>query len=107
MQLLFAYNDWANKRALRGAATLTADQFSKPLGNSFSSVRDTLVHMYGAENVWLQRFRGGSPSPFPHGSKSTDTPSLKSKWPPAAADLLDYVNGLTQEDIDRVVEYKT
>jgi uncharacterized damage-inducible protein DinB len=107
MQLLFAYNDWANKRALQGASALTTQQFTKPLGNSFSSVRDTLVHLYGAEWIWLQRFKGTSPSAFPDGSQFTDLASLEAKWNPQAADLLDFVSGLTQEDIDRIVEYKT
>ena len=107
LHLLFTYNDWANKRALQGASTLTQDQFAKPLGNSFSSVRDTLVHLYSAENVWLQRFKGGSPSAFPDASQFTDLASLEAKWTPQAADLLNFVSSLTQEDIDRVVEYKT
>ena len=107
LQLLFTYNDWANKRAVQGASTLTLDQFSKPLGNSFSSVRDTLVHMYGAETIWLQRFRGASPSAFPDPTQFTDIAALESKWTPQAADLLNFVGNLTQQDIDRVVEYKT
>jgi uncharacterized damage-inducible protein DinB len=107
MTLLFTFNDWANKRAVKASAALTAEQFNKPLGNSFSSVRDTLVHMYGAENVWLQRFRGGSPSAFPDSSQITDLASLESKWNPAAADLLNFVSGLSQADLDRVFEYKT
>ena len=107
LHLLFTYNDWANKRAIQAASTLTADQFTKPLGNSFSSVRDTLAHLYGAETIWLQRFQGESPSAFPDPAQFTDLASLEAKWAPQAADLLNYVNALTQEDIDRVVEYKT
>jgi len=107
MQLLFTYNDWANKRALQAASALTSEQFTKPLGSSFSSVRDTLAHMYGAETIWLQRFKGESPSAFPDLSQITDIASLEAKWTPGAADLLNFVNGLTQADLDRVMEYKT
>jgi uncharacterized damage-inducible protein DinB len=107
LQLLFAYNDWANKRALQAASTLTPDQFTKPLGNSFSSVRDTLAHLYGAETIWLQRFHGESPSAFPDLTQITNIASLQAKWNPIAADLLNFVSNLTQQDIDRVVEYKT
>ena len=107
MQLLFTYNDWANKRALQAASALTTEQFTKPLGNSFSSVRDTLAHMYGAETIWLQRFKGDSPSAFPDTSQIIDIAALQAKWTPVAVDLLNFVNGLTQEEIDRVVEYKT
>jgi uncharacterized damage-inducible protein DinB len=107
LHLLFTYNDWANKRALQAASTLTPDQFTKPLGNSFSSIRDTLVHLYGAETIWLQRFHGESPSAFPDLSQITDFASLQAKWNPIATDLLNFVGNLTQQDIDRVVEYKT
>lgn len=107
LTLLFTYNDWANKRALQAASTLTPEQFTKPLGNSFSSVRDTLAHMYGAETIWLQRFKGESPSAFPDTTQLTDLASLAAQWNPIAADLLSFVANLTQQDIDRVVEYKT
>ena len=107
MQLLFTYNDWANKRALQAASALTTEQFNKPLGNSFSSIRDTLAHLYGAETIWLQRFKGESPSAFPDTSQINDIVSLRKHWDPIASDLLDYVSALTQEGIDRVVEYKT
>jgi uncharacterized damage-inducible protein DinB len=107
LHLLFTYNDWANKRALQAASTLTPEQFTKPLGNSFSSVRDTLAHLYGAETIWLQRFHGESPSAFPDLTQITDIASLQAKWNPIAADLLNFVSNLTQQDIDRVVEYKT
>jgi uncharacterized damage-inducible protein DinB len=107
LTLLFTYNDWANKRALQASSTLTPDQFTKPLGNSFSSVRDTLAHMYGAETIWLQRFKGESPSTFPDLSQFPDIASLEAKWNPGAADLLNFVSGLSQADLDRVIEYKT
>ena len=107
LQLLFTYNDWANKRAIQAASTLTPEQFTKPLGNSFSSVRDTLAHLYGAETIWLQRFHGESPSAFPDLTQITNIASLQAKWNPIAADLLNFVSNLTQQDIDRVVEYKT
>jgi uncharacterized damage-inducible protein DinB len=107
MQLLYTFNDWANKRILQVSSALTPEQFAKPLGNSFSSVRDTLVHLYGAEGVWLLRFRGGTPTGFPDPTQFTDIASLEAKWNPAAADLLNFVTGLTQQDLDNVIEYKT
>src|SRR6201991_3782015 len=90
IQLLFAYNDWANKRVLQAASALTPEQFTKPLGNSFSSVGDTLAHMYGAETIWLQRFKGESPSAFPDTSQIHDIASLRKHWDPIAADFLNF-----------------
>jgi uncharacterized damage-inducible protein DinB len=107
MQLLYIFNDWANKRAMQAASALTPGQFTKPLGNSFPSVRDTLAHICGGEWVWLQRFKGSSPSAMPDNSRFADIAALQAHWEPAAADLLNFVSGLTQQDLDRVIEYKT
>jgi uncharacterized damage-inducible protein DinB len=47
IRLLFEYNRWANNRALRAASALAPEQFTRDLGGSFGSVRDTLVHLIG------------------------------------------------------------
>ena len=44
MRTLYDYDAWANRRQLEAASKLTAEQFVKPLGSSFGSVRDTLAH---------------------------------------------------------------
>ena len=62
---LFDYNAWANERSLQATAQLSDEQFVKPLGSSFSSVRDTLVHICSGEWVWLERCCGHTPSAFP------------------------------------------
>ena len=92
MRVLFDYNAWANHRALEVACRLTAEQFVQPMGSSFGSVRDTLGHIFGAEWLWLERFQGRSPA------------SLRDEHEPR---LLGFVRGLTQADLDRVMEYKT
>ena len=55
---LFDYNAWANRRSLEASAQLSPEQFTKSLGSSFSSVRDTLMHVCGAEWIWYERFQG-------------------------------------------------
>src|SRR5579862_2647567 len=104
---LFDYNDWANHRALEAAAQLTDEQFVKPLGSSFSSIRDTLVHICGGEWIWLERFLGNSPSSIPNDSAIQTVAALQKHWQPQGEKLLAYVDGLTQADLDRVFEYKT
>jgi uncharacterized damage-inducible protein DinB len=107
MVTLYEYNAWADRRALEAASALTQEQFTKKLGSSFSSVRDTLSHIYGAEWIWLERFQGLSPSAFPDDSGFTDIAKLKASWAAFELTLLKFVRGLTQEDLDREMEYKT
>src|ERR1700740_1983523 len=53
IQLLYEYDRWANNRVLQAASRLRAEEFTRDLGGSFRSVRDTLVHIIGGEWVWL------------------------------------------------------
>jgi len=104
---LYEYNAWANRRQLQAASKLPADQFAKALGSSFGSVRDTLAHIYGAEWLWLERFQGRSPSSLPDAAQFSDVRTLEARWNEFEPRLLNFVRGLTQADLDRVMEYKT
>jgi uncharacterized damage-inducible protein DinB len=107
MRALFDYNAWANHRAMEAARRLTAEQFVRPMGSSFGSVRDTLGHIFGAEWLWLERFQGRSPASLPDTTQFKDTASLRERWDEHEPRLLGFVRGLTQSDLDRVMEYKT
>ena len=104
---LYEYNAWADRRVLEAASALSAEQFTQPLGSSFSSVRDTLGHIYGVEWLWLERFQGRSPSAIPDAKRFEHVHQLKSSWVEFEPVLLSFVRGLTQEDLNRVMEYKT
>ncbi len=107
MGVLYDYNAWANHRSMDAASKLTTEQFVKPMGSSFGSVRDTLAHIYGAEWIWLERFQGRSPASLPDGTQFKDIASLRERWDEHEVRLLGFVRGLTQTDLDRVMEYKT
>ena len=104
---LYDYNTWANHRSLDAASALTPEQFTKPMGNSFSSVRDTLAHICGAEWIWAERFHGRSPSGLPDVTQFADIVALRAHWAPQEKALLDYIAGLTPEKLSAVFEYKT
>ena len=107
IQLLYDYNAWANRRSLAAAEKLAPEQFLKPLGSSFSSVRDTLAHIFGAEWIWLERFQGRSPAALPNVGEFAEIAGLREKWLEHEEKLLAFVRGLTQADLDREMEYKT
>ncbi len=107
IRILFDYNAWADRRALESAESLSAEQFVKPMGSSFSSVRDTLAHIWGAEWVWLERFQGRSPASLPDVHQFGDVAELRERWAEQELRLLKFVEWQTQEDLDRVFEYRT
>jgi uncharacterized damage-inducible protein DinB len=107
MRALYDYNAWANHRSLDAAAGLTNEHFTKAMGSSFGSVRDTLAHICAAEWVWFERFQGRSPASPPNRAECEDVASLRALWAEQEARLLAFVGKLTQEDLNRVMEYNT
>jgi uncharacterized damage-inducible protein DinB len=79
LRFLFQYNLWADRRTLDACAALTNEQFTRNLGSSFGSVRDTVAHLYGAQWVWNERFQGRSPSGLPPASAYADLASVRTK----------------------------
>ena len=68
---LLDFHYWARDRMLAAVDTLTPEQYTKDLGNSFKSVRDTVVHIYFAEWIWHARWMGTSPA---HGLNAKPPP---------------------------------
>jgi uncharacterized damage-inducible protein DinB len=77
---LLEYTEWANRRALRSAATLSLDDYKRDLGSSHGGVRGTLTHTMGAEWIWLERFKGVSPTRGLDESEFADVVALQARW---------------------------
>ena len=106
LRFLFQYNQWADRRMLDACGALSNEQFTRNLGSSFSSVRDTVAHLYGAEYVWNERIHGRSPTALVSGAGFPDLAAVREKLEEIDAYYIDYVSKLTQEDLDRVIRYK-
>ena len=59
---LFDYTEWANELAMDAAAKLPDDNLRRDVGISHKSIFGTLLHMAGAEWIWLERWNGRSPA---------------------------------------------
>jgi uncharacterized damage-inducible protein DinB len=106
-RLLYDYNSWANHRTLDACSQLTDQQFTRDLGSSFRSVRDTLVHLMLVEWLWLERWHGRSPNSYAPTSEFPNVESARARWAEIDRNLLDYIASLTPEDVQRVVQHKT
>jgi uncharacterized damage-inducible protein DinB len=106
LRTLYAYDAWANRRMLEACAALSSEQFTRDLGSSFRSVRDTMAHILGAQWIWFERFHGRSPASLPGGEAFADVASLRARWTQFESELLQYVNGLSAADLERRFEYR-
>ena len=119
IHLLFEYDRWANHRVLQAASDLSTEQFTRDLGGAFSSVRDTLVHMMAGEWVWLEYWKAPSPdSAFFAGLRTRraslfsselfpDLAAVRRRWSEVEQQVLDFVNGLTDECFTRVLPFRS
>jgi uncharacterized damage-inducible protein DinB len=94
---LFTYNYWARDRQLEACAALSPDELVRPLGNSFSCMRDTLAHLVGAEWVWLERLCGRSPEALPEIQEFPTLEAIKERWRTVEQGIRRYLASLREE----------
>lgn len=96
---------WADDQQLDAAASLSADQLKKDFGFSFGSVHATLVHMYGAAYLWLNRLQGNDDLPYPTPADLPTLAVVRERWDAVHADWRTYLAGQTEEALDAPFEY--
>jgi len=107
---LFDYTEWANELVLAASEKLTADQVLRDAQISHKSIMGTLVHMAGAEWIWLERWLGNSPGPDAWGQWTVEHCDnlhlLRTKWQKVIDDRAAYLGRLTDEDLTRDVSFR-
>ena len=101
----FAFGRWANRTILESVAALTPEEFARPIGGSFGSVLGTLVHLSGADWVWLERFHGRSPRERPARHDLLDLEALARKWREVEAAQDAFIAALTPERLGEPLSY--
>jgi uncharacterized damage-inducible protein DinB len=105
---LFDYSAWANHRIVSAAQGLDQEQFTKQTGIGFGSLRKTLAHLLGAELVWLMRCQQGiSPPSLPGEDEFPTLEAWSAGWDKNERAWRSYLAGLTDEDLERMVHFRT
>ena len=119
IQLLYEYDRWANNRVLQAVSALSIEQFTRDLGGSFRSVRDTLVHIIAGEWGWLTYWKEPSPdSAFLADLKQRrdalfnpdafpKVAAVQLKWTEVEKEQADFVNRVTDESLETMVPFRT
>lgn len=102
---LYLYNHWADQRTLDSVAPLSPEKFTREMGNSFSSVRDTLAHILSAEWIWLERWLGRFPKSFLPASDFPTVESLRRRWSTVNQDYDRFLQSLTADRLQQPLSY--
>ena len=105
LRVLLDYHYWARDRMLTAVAALAPESFTRDLGSSFRSIRDTLVHLYSAEWAWYSRWQGASPTALLPVDEFPDVESIRRRWIDHEVKMRAFLEGLGDEGVDRVIEY--
>jgi uncharacterized damage-inducible protein DinB len=105
-QNLMTYNVWANAKMFSWLNSLTEEQWVQPQVSSFPNIRETSLHVLGAEYIWMQRLLHVDKTVWiPEIFKGSNQEILKA-WTNASADLETFLKTFTQEKLWETVEYK-
>jgi uncharacterized damage-inducible protein DinB len=105
LQLLLDYHYWARDRMLEAVARLTPDEYQRDLGNSFGSVRGTLVHVYSAEWIWCMRWQGTSPREPLDASSFQTLDTLRAEWAALEPKVRGCLAQVGESGLDRIYDY--
>jgi len=106
LQTMLDYHYWARDRLLDAVATLTQEQYTRDLGSSFKSIRETVTHIYAAEWAWYERWRGRSPTTLLPPDQFPDLLTLRHAWADHEVKMRDFVARLGDHDMSRLIDYK-
>ena len=91
---------------LEGVSALTPEQFTRDMGSSFRSVRDTCAHTYAAEWAWYSRWHGNSPTSLLPADQFPDVDSIRTPWMEHEGRMRAFLDELGEHGVGNIIEYK-
>jgi uncharacterized damage-inducible protein DinB len=85
---------------------LSHEQYTRDMGSSFRSVRETVVHIYAAEWIWFRRWQGESPTSLLSSEQFPDLPAIRDAWRLLETDVRAHLASLGDAGIERITEYR-
>ena len=102
------YNAWANARLYAAARDLPDASYRKNVGAFFGSLHGTLNHLLVADRIWMRRFTGAGDQPNKlNAILFEDLASLEAARNAEDNRIIGYVNGLSEADIGKDLDYRT
>jgi len=98
------YHAWASSLLVEAAGELTQEELTRDFGTADKSVLGTLVHVFGADRLWLARLKGEPATTYLTDPDYRFT-VLQNDWPALYQRWKEWAGGLTDEAAQTDVSY--
>ena len=105
LQTHLAYNAWANEKIAGVLRTTTDEIFFRQTGSSFSSIAETVKHIWGAQFIWLMRLQGKSLREWPTNNLGAVKEKLVEGLIQSSADLVVFISSFDQMRLSELYAY--
>jgi uncharacterized damage-inducible protein DinB len=107
IRTMFEFNRWANRKLLDAVSLLTHEELTRDMSTSYKSVLGTLLHIFWAEWVWLERCLGRSPGEHELPvADLRDAAAVGARWRSLESDQQRFVETLTADALARRIAYR-
>ena|SRR6202162_3428174 len=105
LRLHLDYHAWASRRLIDATGQLTPEELSRDFKTSDKNVLETLVHVFGADRIWLARVQGESPTTF-LAPEDRDLGVLSKQWPVIQQRWKEWVRPLSDQNVQDTIPYR-
>jgi uncharacterized damage-inducible protein DinB len=106
INMIFDYNFWAFERVWESICQISDEQFVEQIDYSTGSIRNIVVHIMSANRNWMARLKDAEITPRLVYEDFISLSQTKTKWNELRKELLDYLNFLTQEQLEETVSWE-
>ena len=102
---LAAYNSWADQKAVDWLSQITDEQWEQVNVSSFSSIRQTAVHIASAEKIWIDFWTRAADPVYLSANFTGSKNELLDIWKLASNGLESYIINHPEEDLGKSVSF--
>jgi uncharacterized damage-inducible protein DinB len=104
---MFSHLDWGRDALLDWAADLPDSDLDRPFEMGQGSLRETFIHLWVVEELWLSRWQGNSPTKPPAYNQSASVDEFRRLFAGVADRRRAFVDSVSGELSTRQVDYKS
>lgn len=99
------YNNWTDSLIIEWLKQINNEQWEQPILSSFSSVRQTTVHIVSAKKIWIDFWTKASNPIYLSAEFNGTKDDLIEIWKKASADLQNFIENYPEEDYQKPVTF--